>query len=167
MMRLFNPVWLALILAVVALFLAACDNQSKNFYKAVDSDDVVPSDTMTTANDWSRFFVDLYEPVLACANHHTSQPAIVLDATPMNKGRAMAVIEGADKSLFECVIEMGDSKPETWIATKNKDVRGPAFRPEGSGLPLPDSCLNNIQIHTKDKKSVGWLSYKKSNCGIE
>lgn len=167
MMRLFNPVWLVLLVAIAALFLASCDNQSKEFYKTVDQEDIVATDIMLSANDWSRFFVDLYAPVVACANHHPSQPAIILDATPMNKGRAMAIIQGHDKSIFECVIETNDDTPETWTASKNTETRGPIFRPEGAGLPLPDSCLNNIQVKTKDNQSVGWVSYKKSNCGGE
>ncbi len=166
MMRLFNPVWLVLLVAMAALFLASCDNK-KEFYKTIDADDITIIDAMNTANDWSRFFVDLYPPVVACANAHTSQPAIILDATPMNKGRAMAIIQGNDKSIFECVIETDNDEPETWTKSNNTEFRGPIFRPEGAGLPLPDSCLNNIQIKTNDNAAVGWLSYRKSNCGGE
>jgi hypothetical protein len=166
MMRLFNPVWLVLLVAIVVLFLAACDNK-KEFYKTVDADDITAIDAMNGANDWSRFFVDLYPPVVACANHHTSQPAIIVDATPMNKGRAMAVIQGDDKSIFECVIETGNDEPETWVKSTNTEFRGPIFRPEGAGLPLPDSCLNNIPVKTNKNAPVGWISYRKSNCGGE
>ena len=164
--KMMNPVWIVFIGVIIILFLSACDDKSaaKNL---IDPDDIVIDTRMSTATDWTRFFQDLYEPMMICATSHPAQPAFIVDATPMNKGRALVTVRGADQTLFECLIKMGDDKPETWTAVNSKDFTGAVFRPEGTGLPLPDSCLENLQVKSKTGQSVGWLSYTRPRCGGE
>jgi hypothetical protein len=162
--KMMNPVWIVLVGVIIILFLSACDETPAD-KNAIKSEDIVVSNEMKTSNDWTRFFIDLYEPMMVCARNHTSQPAVILDATPMNKGRALITVRGSDQVSFECMVEFGNDKIEKWTAINTQNnFSGAVFRPEGAGLPLPDSCLNNVEIKTKENQSVGWLSYRRADC---
>jgi hypothetical protein len=161
--KMMNPVWIVLVGVIIILFLSACDQKPTE--QSISSNDIIILNEMKSSNDWTRFFVELYDPMMVCAHHHTAQPAIILDATPMNKGRALITVRGSDQVSFECMVEFGNDKIERWDAINTQNnFSGAVFRPEGAGLPLPDSCLNNVEVKTKNNQSVGWLSYRRADC---
>lgn len=162
--KMMNPVWIVLVGVIIILFLSACDDKSTS-KNLTDPDDIIIDTRMSSASDWTRFFKDLYKPMIICANHHTSAPAFIVDASLINDGRALITVRGADQTLFECRIKTNGKKPESWTAVNSKDFTGAVFKPEGAGLPLPDSCLENLQVKTKKGQSVGWLSYARAHCG--
>lgn len=162
--KMMNPVWIVLIGVIIILFLSACDDNAepKNI---IDPETITIDERMKNATDWTRFFKDLYKPMMICAAHHPTQPAFVVDASLVNDNRALITVRGSDQTLFECRIKTNGKKPESWTAVNSKDFTGAVFKPEGAGLPLPDSCLENLQVKTKKGQSVGWLSYALPHCG--
>lgn len=123
---------------------------------------VAKNPAMEKAQDWTRFFPELYDGIMACVRANPVPVKTVLNTVSMNQGKVLVTTVDTAGKFRECV---SDTVPTKESPPGIKDIDqapqgGTTFTPEGAGLPLPDSCVNNVAVQSVSGARLGWLSYR-------
>jgi putative lipoprotein len=114
-----------------------------------------------TADDWSRFLLDLMPAINACLREPVGDLPRVVKAWPMNHGMVGVRLQNIDGGRHQC-IAAADGAPVDQVELLAFDAApapegDPVFTPADGAYP-GGACFRHERVEAADGRFLGWLS---------
>jgi hypothetical protein len=117
-----------------------------------------------SADDWSRFLLDLMPPINTCLRAPVGDLPRVIRAWPMNHGMVGACLQNIDGGRHQCIAAADGSAIDRVELLGAEAERPPRagnsiFTPADGAYP-GGACFRHERVETKDGRFLGWLSVR-------